>query len=98
MLKPFSLIFFVVVMVWLGSIFVSTDPQVRLERSCSPVVVMDRVGTSAMQVLHSSWGPPTHEFFGAIHYGCRYVVWSVFYEDDWRRAQQGFVGQEPIQP
>lgn len=88
MLKPFSLIFFIAVMVWMGGIFVSTDPQVRMDRTCAPVEYMDKAGSGAMQLIDPGWGHATHIFFENMQYGCRFVVWRVFYEEDWKRAQQ----------
>ena len=88
MLKPFRLIFFVLIMAWFGSIFVTTDPQVRMDRTCVPVEYMDRAGTAGMQLVDASWGAATHQFFQNMHYGCRFVVWRVFYEEDWNRATQ----------
>lgn len=87
MLKPFSLIFFVAVMVWLGSIFITTDPQERMDRSCVPVQVTDKAATAAMQLIDTGWGQATHQMFQNLHYGCRFVIWRVFYEDDWNRLK-----------
>lgn len=96
MLKPFSLIFFIVVMVWMGGIFVSTDPQVRMDRTCVPVEYMDKAGSGAMQLIDPGWGHATHKFFQNMQYGCRFVVWRVFYEEDWKRAQQQSQGRPTV--
>jgi len=88
MLKPFSLIFFILVMAWIGAIFVSSDPQVRMDRTCVPVEYMDKAGTGGMQLVDPVWGQATHKFFENMQYGCRFVVWRVFYEDEWKKAQQ----------
>lgn len=88
MLKPFSLIFFIMVMAWIGAIFISSDPQVRMDRTCVPVEYMDKAGTGGMQLVDPTWGQATHKFFENMQYGCRFVVWRMFYEEDWKRAQQ----------
>ena len=96
MLKPFSLLFFVAVMAWFGAIFLPSDPQVRMDRTCIPVSYIDKGATAAMQLVDAGWGEGTHEFFENIHYGCRFVVWRVFYEDAWNRANaQGREGTAP---
>ncbi len=88
MLKPFSLIFFVLVMVWFGSIFITTDPQVRMDRSCVPVSIVDKAATSGMMLLNDGWATGTHKLFEEAHYGCRFIIWRMFYEEDWQKARQ----------
>lgn len=87
MFKPFSIAFFVLAFVWFGSILITTNPQSRMDRSCVPVTLMDKVASAGMQVLNDPWGESTHKFFERTHYACRYVVWKTFYEEDWNRAQ-----------
>lgn len=91
MWKPFSMIFFVLCMVWFGSILVTTDPQLRMDRACVPIHYMDKAGTSAMTLVDKGWGETTNKFFQDFHYGCRFVVWRVFYEEDWQRDRLGSV-------
>ena len=87
MLKPFSLVFFIAVMVWIGAILISSDPQTRMDRFCIPVEYSDRASTSGMQLVDAGWGESTHKFFQNMHYGCRFVVWRMFYEEEWERAK-----------
>ena len=87
MWKPFSVIFFILCMVWLGSIVVTTDSQARLERACGPTALVDKAATAVGELVDSSWGDATHQFFVKhIEYGCSYIVWRMFYQDDWQRA------------
>ena len=88
MLKPFSLIFFILVMVWCGAILITSDAQKRIDRTCLPVEYADVGATAAMSLIDQGWGEGTHTFFARMHYGCRYVVWSMFYEKDWERYQR----------
>jgi hypothetical protein len=85
--KPFSLIFFILVLAWLGSIFITSNPETRMDRTCVPIKYMDKAGTAGMQLFNADWGLPTHEFFEKVNYGCRFIVWRVFYADDWNKAQ-----------
>lgn len=87
MLKPFSLIFFILVMVWAGSILVTSDAHKRIDRTCIPVEYADIGATSAMTLVDQGWGDSTHRFFTRMHYGCRYVIWSMFYEREWKDYQ-----------
>jgi len=87
MLKPFGVAFFVLCMVWFGAILITTDPQERIDRACTPVLLADRAMSSSMQLINESWGVSTHNAFEDVHFGCRFVVWRVFYEQDWNKAQ-----------
>lgn len=88
MFKPFSLVFFIAVLAWIGSVLITTDPQKRIDRFCVPVEYTDRAATSGMQLLDASWGASTHKFFENIQYGCRFVVWKMFYEEEWNRSRE----------
>lgn len=83
MLKPFSLIFFVAVMIWVGSILVTTKPTERMDRGCFPMEVLDRTLTSGLLLVNASWAPGGHELFQSWTAGCKFVVWKIFYESDW---------------
>ena len=87
MLKPFSLIFVVAVMVWFGAIFISSDPQVRMDRTCIPVEFAKRAATGGMGLVDDGWGQSTEKFFNNMHYGGRFVLWRMFFEQDWEEAQ-----------
>lgn len=87
-LKPFSLIFFVAVMVWVGSIMLTTKPEARMDRGCFPVELVDRTLTSGVMVVNASWAPGAHDLFQGWTNACKFMVWKIFYEGDWL-AQQG---------
>jgi len=91
--KPLSMAFFVACMAWFVAIFASTDPQVRMDRTCLPVEYSGRVGTSSMMLIKADWAAPTHEFFEGVNYGCKFVLWRMFYEESWNSAQPA--GQAP---
>jgi hypothetical protein len=80
-LKPFSMIFFIAVMVWIGSIFVTSDPQTRIERACVPATFADKVLVAVVQVIHEPYAMGAHEMMLAVEYGCRFTVWKTFYEE-----------------
>ena len=80
MLKPFSMIFFIMVMVWAGSIFVSSDANTRIERSCAPISYIDKMVVAVVQLVHEPYALPTHELMLRLEHGCRFTVWKTFYE------------------
>lgn len=85
--------FFVACVAWFVAIFASTDPKVRMDRTCLPVEYSGRVGTSSMMLIKADWAAPTHEFFEGVNYGCKFVLWRMFYEESWNSVQPA--GQAP---
>lgn len=81
MLKPFSMIFFILVMVWMGGIFLTSNTQTRIERACSPVTVSDKIVVAMVQLVYEEWALDAHKMMLQMEYGCRYTVWKTFYED-----------------
>jgi hypothetical protein len=80
-LKPFAMLFFIVVMVWVGAILVTSNASKRIERACFPVGLMDRVVVATVQLLHEPWAADAHHYMKSIEYGCQFTVWKTFYED-----------------
>jgi hypothetical protein len=46
-----------------------------------------------MMLIKADWAAPTHEFFEGVNYGCKFVLWRMFYEESWNSAQPA--GQAP---
>jgi len=80
MLKPFSMIFFILVMVWAGGILVTSDPRLRIERACVPVSYLDKAVVAVVQLVHEPFAMSTHRLMMRIEYGCQFTVWKTFYE------------------
>ena len=40
-----------------------------------------------MMLIKADWAAPTHEFFEGVNYGCKFVLWRMFYEESWNSAQ-----------
>jgi hypothetical protein len=89
MLRPFALIFFVMVFGWLGWTALPSDAQVRMARACFPVNAAGNLTTSAVMLVHRDWGVDSQDMFDQAAYGCRYMLWRAFYEEEWRAAQTG---------
>lgn len=83
MLKPFSLIFFIMVFAWVVHIFLTTDGSERIERTCSPVEVFGKVAISGAALMADQFTPVMQETMNKWVYGCRYVVWRSVYEEDY---------------
>lgn len=81
MLKPFSMIFFIAVMVWIGGIFVTSDPRTRIDRACVPVTFADSLLVAVVQVIHEPYAMGAHEMMMSVEYGCKFTVWKTFYEE-----------------
>ena len=88
MFKPFALFFFVLICVWLGSILITTDPQKRMERSCSPIVLTGNVTAAGVELVSENLAASTRTGFEAANYACMHIVWSVAYKDQWMKAEQ----------
>lgn len=88
MFKPFSFIFFVAVMVWIGAILITTEPQSRMGRACVPISATGVAAEAAMGLVNQDWGTATAKVFETWDFGCKHVIWSVFYKNDYMRNQQ----------
>lgn len=75
------MIFFIAVMVWIGGIFITSNPQTRIDRACLPATFADRVLVAVVQVIHEPYAMGAHEMMLAVEYGCKFTVWKTFYED-----------------
>lgn len=75
--------------VWFVSIFIVTSPMDRLERSCAPVTWLGNMTTSLSMLLDIDEATlvKTKSMFKRGTYGCKFVLWRVVYEDDWKAAK-----------
>jgi hypothetical protein len=80
-LKPFAMIFFVLVMVWIGAILVTSNPSSRIDRACFPIALLDRVVVATVQLLHEPWAADAHHYMRSFEYGCQFTIWKTFYEE-----------------
>lgn len=81
MLKPFSMIFFILVMVWTGAIFLTSNAATRIERACVPTTVADKIVVAVVQLVYEPWAIDAHQAMLNLEYGCKFTVWKTFYED-----------------
>ena len=88
MFKPFSILFFIASMVWFGSILITTDPQARMDRTCIPVDYAKRATTAGMLLVNDEWSQESDKLFDKWLYGCKFVIWRMFYENDWNKSTE----------
>lgn len=68
-------------MVWIGGIFVTSDPRTRIDRACVPVTFADSLLVAVVQVIHEPYAMGAHEMMLSVEYGCKFTVWKTFYEE-----------------
>jgi hypothetical protein len=85
----FGFIMGCLLLVGVGSIFISTSPRERLERACAPVGWMGKVATSVSMLTTTSEETPlaTQRWFDSLNYSCQYTLWRQFYEESWKAEQ-----------
>lgn len=86
---PFSLIFFCSVMAWVGWIVLATDPNIRISHGCSPVGWVGNITVSLTAFVYPKGEGGVQHFFDRSEYACRYAVWRVVYEKQWKAAHPG---------
>jgi hypothetical protein len=75
-----------VVIGWVIWIFITSSPAERLDRTCAPVGVVQKIATSMVMLMDGSERnvAATKAGFERTVYGCKFTVWRVFYEDSWK--------------
>lgn len=84
MFRPFAMFFFILTVVWAGAIMVTTDPYARLHRAALPIALLGRATVAAVVQVEPEWAAPVYNFFLKTEHGFQYMLWSVFYEEEWR--------------
>lgn len=87
-LKPFSMLLFVMVMIWIGSIMITTDPMTRVGRACEPVNQAGVFSTSIAALASPGMPPVVKAWFDERTYECRFAVWRQFYEAEYMQDSE----------
>jgi hypothetical protein len=76
-------------MAWVVWVAFTSSPAERLERSCAPTIWVGKLSTSVAMLADDSGGSvaPMRDWFERTNYGCKFTLWRVFYEEDWKRSQ-----------
>lgn len=99
MAKSFSIVTILMVM-YIGWIFLASDSQVRIERVCHPVVWGGNVAVSVTSLTFNDSQDSVQEAFNNLDYGCRFTVWRLFYEKEYLEAleKQKLLEEQGLQP
>lgn len=89
MQHPLHLITFALIVSWIMSIFITTDPDTRMERVCLPVEYSGKLATSMGRLDSESTADSIKGMFDKGTLGCKKVMWDMVYGDDWRARQTG---------
>jgi len=74
---------------FVGWIFFTPDPQVRIARTCRPLLWTGNVAVSLTAFAMPSAQESVQKWSNKLDYGCRYTVWRLIYQDDYNRYVQG---------
>lgn len=80
--KPFATAFFLLVCLWLGSILITSEDKLRIERTCTPVSWIGKLTASVMSLASPDLEADTHRFFRKRNDNCQYIVWRQFYSEE----------------
>lgn len=75
--------------IWFIGVFIVTSPQDRMEKTCAPVTWLGSIATSMSMLFNvddKTLGK-TKGMFVSGNYGCKFTVWRLFYEDEWKAEQ-----------
>ena len=90
--KEFWGLVFLAFVVW---IFMSSDPQVRIARTCRPILWTGNVATSLTALAVPSGQASVQKWGSKFDYSCRYTVWRLIYQDDYNKFLQEQQGSAP---
>jgi len=90
--------FSILILVFIGWVAFAGSNSGRIERGCRPVGWTGSVVTSLASLGAPAYAKNTQAAFDKVEYGCRYVVWRVFFGSEWEawKAQQA-AAQQPNQ-
>ena len=78
-------------------VFMAPFPQDRIARSCQPINWVGNVATSTTALSSADNTKSTARWSDKLNYSCQYMVWRLFYQDDYNKAvAQGLI--QPQQP
>jgi hypothetical protein len=88
--KEFWGMLFLAFIAW---VFISGTPQERINKFCRPVGWGGNAVTSLSALAIPSQQENVKRWFDKFEYGCEYMTWRLFYQDDYvaymRTQQQG---------
>ncbi len=64
-------------------IFLSPNPDTRIERACSPVQWGGNVATSLAALTTPAFETSVQGGMDKLDYGCQYAIWRLFYQKEY---------------
>ena len=85
-----SMLFTLGMMVFAAWVMLPPSPNERMERVCKPIVWTGKAAVAVSDLASQKYSPDVERFFEKADYSCRYVIWKVFYQEEWlkKRLQQ----------
>jgi len=88
LIKPFSGILGVSVLVFVAWVFLASTPGERIDRGCRPIGWMGNLLTSVFAVGAPSFSEAIHKGFRNTEYTCQYAIWRLFFEREWLEHEE----------
>lgn len=87
-------------LLFVGWVLVAGDGSARISRVCAPIGWVGNGATSLTALVVPSYQGNVQRGFGRVEYGCRYLVWRLFYQDEYNAwlAQQPEAARSAAQP
>lgn len=74
------------ILVFVFWVFAAPLPQNRIERGCAPITWVGNVATSTTALSSENHTSTTVRWSDKLNYSCQYMVWRLFYQEDYNRA------------
>lgn len=77
-------------LIFVGWILVASTPTGRIENFCRPVGWTGNFTTSMSSLVVPSQQARVQGWFAKVEYGCRYITWRFFYQEEynaWKATQ-----------
>lgn len=70
-------------LLFVGWIFIASNAEERIEKACRPVGWTGNVVVSVVALTVPSQQVSVQGWFNKFEYGCQYLTWRVFYQNDY---------------
>jgi hypothetical protein len=93
--KEFWGLTFLAFVVW---IFMSSNPSIRIERTCKPLAWTGNIITSLTALAVPSQQQRVQKWSRKLDYGCQYTLWRLFYQDRYNQYLQELQKKNAVAP
>lgn len=91
-LGGWGIVLSMIFMIWVS---MPQDPHDRFDRACAPVAWTGNLFTSLTIMAWEKYAESMRDSWEKIDYGCEYMVWRLFYEDEYLQYayEQGLIDE-----